>query len=49
MFRFKAPIKYRFHRSDDKGGGSALSWKTRFSGISKEVPCRADRSGGLHF
>ena len=49
MFRFKAPKKYRFHRSDDNEGGSALSWKARFSGITKEVPCRAGRSGGLHF
>ena len=49
MFRFKAPIKYRFHRSDDNEGGSALSWKARFSGITKEVPCRAGRSGGLRF
>ena len=49
MFRFKAPKKYRFHRSDDNEGGSALSWKARFSGITKEVPCRAGRSGGLRF
>ena len=27
MFQSKEPVKYRFHRSDDEEGGSALSRK----------------------
>ena len=47
MFPLKATIKYGFHRSDDKGGGYALSWKAIFSAISKEARCLSvDQEGG---